>query len=189
MDRRAALRALALGAPLLAQQGTTARQDSSLTKLAAPDLAGRSQSEVTPFDNNPDIVAIEQKLKCTCGCDLSVYSCRTTDFSCMTSPAMHRMVIRLYQDHQTAEQILAAFVAKDGDAVLMAPPRTGFNLVGYYLPGALIAMVGASLLFFFYSRRARVVAASSPGGSDGTGAGLSATDAALLADELKNLDR
>ena len=185
MDRRTALKTLGF-APLLMQQGA-GRQDSSLTKLAAPDIAGRSQDPVSAFDNNPDIVAIEQKLKCTCGCDLSVYTCRTTDFSCMTSPAMHRMVIRLYQDHQSADQILAAFVAKEGDAVLMAPPRRGLNLIGYYLPGGLIALVGAALLFYFSTRRAAARAASA--GIDVTNTGLSAADQARLADELRNLDR
>jgi cytochrome c-type biogenesis protein CcmH len=185
MHRRSALAALFVGAPVLWRQQGQRGTDSATSHLGAPDLAGRPQSRVTPFDNNPDIVAIEQKLRCTCGCNLSVYTCRTTDFTCETSPAMHQDVIQLYQQHQTAEQILAAFVAKDGETVLMAPPREGFNLVAYYLPGTVIALAGAIILFSFQRRR-RVAAAQAPA-VNLAGAGLSADDAARLEDELKRL--
>src|SRR6185436_17181881 len=30
---------------------------------------------------------LEQRIHCQCGCTLSVYICRTTDFSCQVSPA------------------------------------------------------------------------------------------------------
>ena len=187
MDRRAALKALGLGVPALVWQGRQG-QDSTATRLSAPELAGRPQERVTPFDNNPDIVAIEQKLRCTCGCNLSVYTCRTTDFTCMTSPAMHQMVIRLYQQQRSAEEILSAFVAKEGETVLMSPPRVGFNLAAYFVPGAMIALVGSALLFFFYARRGRITPAPA-GPIDLSDAGLSSADAARLEDELKRLGR
>lgn len=188
MDRRAALKALGAGVPLLfAVQGRTgSTPDSVLARLANPEWAGRSQSRVTAFDNDAYVVAIEQKLRCTCGCNLSVYTCRTTDFTCTTSPALHQRVIELYQQHQTAEQILAAFVAEHGETVLMAPPRTGFNLAAYYVPGIVIAVVGSAFLAFVVRRSRRPVPAASGGMA---GAGLSAADAARLEDELRQLDR
>ena len=184
MDRRTALKTLGL-VPAFVLQGRAGGQDSSLSRLTAPEWAGRPQDRVTPFDNNPDIVAVEQKLRCTCGCNLSVYTCRTTDFTCTTSPAMHQTVIRLYQQRQTAEQILAAFVAKDGETVLMAPPKVGFNLAAYFVPGSLIALVGAAMLYFFYARRGRMAPATGISLAD---AGISQSDAQRLADELKHLE-
>jgi len=32
---------------------------------------------------------LEHQIHCQCGCNLDVYTCRTTDFSCSVSPAMH----------------------------------------------------------------------------------------------------
>ena len=38
---------------------------------------------------------LEHEIKCQCGCPLDVYTCRTTDFSCSVSPAMHADVLGL----------------------------------------------------------------------------------------------
>lgn len=186
MDRRSALKAMGLGVPLVIQ-GRAGVQDTSLGKLVNPDWAGRGQSRITAFDNDEYVVAIEQKLKCTCGCNLSVYTCRTTDFTCATSPEMHQRVVALYQQHQTAEQILAAFVAEHGETVLMAPPRTGFNLAAYFVPGTVIAVVASGFLAYVVRRsRVAAVAPASPSMAD---AGISAADTALVEREMRQLDR
>ena len=35
-------------------------------------------------DNDDFIMGVEKTLKCQCGCNLDVYTCRTTDFTCNT---------------------------------------------------------------------------------------------------------
>ena len=77
---------------------------------------------------------LEHQLHCQCGCNLDVYTCRTTDFSCSVSPAMHADVMGLVGGGHTAQEILAAFKAIYGEKVLMAPNKSGFNLVGYTMP-------------------------------------------------------
>ena len=78
--------------------------------------------------------AVEHRIRCQCGCTLDVYTCRTTDFSCQVSPAMHRDVVALAAGGYSAQEILDAFVGVYGERVLMAPPAEGFNLFGWVAP-------------------------------------------------------
>jgi cytochrome c-type biogenesis protein CcmH len=120
--------------------------------LRDPLSVGRSRVPTNPGENSAEIQAIEKRLACNCGCTLDVFTCRTTDFSCTYSPALHREVLALRASGKTAQEILDAFVAKYGEKALMAPEPHGFNLAGYLLPGAAIA-AGAAGLFLFISRR------------------------------------
>ncbi|MEO8578092.1 MAG: cytochrome c-type biogenesis protein CcmH [Gemmatimonadales bacterium] len=86
--------------------------------------------------------ALEHELKCQCGCVLDVYTCRTTDFSCGVSPAMHHDVMNLVSGGYTAPEILAAFQKVYGEQVLMSPLKEGFNWVGYLMPFAALITGG-----------------------------------------------
>lgn len=92
---------------------------------------------------------LEHQIHCQCGCNLDIYTCRTTDFACSVSPAMHADVMGLVTGGHSAQEILAAFKAVYGEKVLMAPVKSGFNLVGYTMPfvalGAGAVVVGALL--------------------------------------------
>jgi cytochrome c-type biogenesis protein CcmH len=78
--------------------------------------------------------ALEHRLHCQCGCTLDVYTCRTTDFTCPVSPAMHGDVVTLAAAGYSPDEILSAFTAVYGERVRMAPLRTGFNWAGYLAP-------------------------------------------------------
>lgn len=122
--------------------------DTSRGRLAAPEMAGRSHAPVTARDNDSLVRAIEGKIRCTCGCNLDVFTCRTTDFTCTTSPAMHRAVLARLDSGMTAPQVLAAFEKQYGEVVLMAPPKRGFNLAAYIMPfvGLLAGLVIVGLV-------------------------------------------
>ncbi len=91
--------------------------------------------------------ALEHQIRCQCGCTLDVYTCRTTDFSCQVSPAMHRDVMTLVEGGYSAQEILDAFVGTYGERALMAPKKEGFNWAGYLVPfGALAAGAAAVLV-------------------------------------------
>lgn len=85
---------------------------------------------------------LEHQIKCQCGCVLDVYTCRTTDFSCSVSPAMHGDVMTLVEGGYNSAQILGAFQSVYGEQILMAPLRKGFNLVGYLLPSLVLVTGG-----------------------------------------------
>jgi len=114
-------------------------------RLWDPARAGRPLGPVTAADNDAGIRAIEKQLHCTCGCNLDVYTCRTTDFTCTVSPAMHQQVVALAERGVTGQQILEQFVREHGVAILMAPPKRGFNLAGYFVPSLLIVAAGVVL--------------------------------------------
>lgn len=150
-----------------AQQGSTQlpRQDSLAGRgdagtLMDPSVAGRSRQPTTPGENDADIKAIEQQLACSCGCTLDIFTCRTTDFTCTYSPALHREVLALRDDGRTAREILDAFVAKYGEKALMAPKPQGFNLWGYLLPGFVVGSAAVALAAVL-RRRAAVAGRSS----------------------------
>ena len=156
MNRRSLL--VALAAPvalrrLLAQEPTP--KTGAADPLRDPGSVGQLRAEANPLDNNETIKGIERRLKCTCGCNLDIFTCRTTDFTCTYSPELHQDVMALYQAGQTAEQIVAAFVAKHGEQILLAPPARGFNVLGYILPTTAV-ILGAGTLGFVLLRRHRV---------------------------------
>jgi cytochrome c-type biogenesis protein CcmH len=164
LSRRRFLQTLALGtAPLGALQGV---QDSlagggTTGTLRDPTAVGRPRRPTDAKENDAEIQAIEQKLACNCGCTLDVFTCRTTDFSCTYSPALHREVLALRNEGKTAREILDAFVAKYGEKALMAPKPQGFNLWGYLLPGAAIVAAGAALVAVLRRREAIASASGS----------------------------
>ena len=96
---------------------------------------------------------LEHQIHCQCGCVLDVYTCRTTDFSCSVSPAMHADVMGLVSGGYGASEILAAFKAVYGEKVLMAPVKSGFNLVGYTMP--FVALGAGAVLVAALIRRWR----------------------------------
>lgn len=164
-SRRDFLHYAALGVlPVLAQGGvdqdTTKQQAGGVVpdRLGEPFLGGRLVDSTDKWDNDAGIIAIERRLRCRCGCMLDVYTCRTTDFICTVSPEMHREVIALIEAGKTPEQVIQAFIASDGEKVLMSPPTSGFNIAGYIVPGLAITAIGLVLAAYLSRRRAVAVA-------------------------------
>ena len=149
-------------------------------RLWDPSRAGRPVDPVTARDNDAAIQAIEKRIRCTCGCNQDVYTCRTTDFTCTTSPAMHRRVLALAAQGKTGQQIIDAFVKENGVAILMAPPRRGFNLAGYFVPS--LAILAAGVILTLVLRRWTRAAGPEPAVSPHA-------DVAPSPEELERLDR
>ncbi|MGQ0702858.1 MAG: cytochrome c-type biogenesis protein CcmH [Gemmatimonadales bacterium] len=150
-----------LGGRRAASQGgaDTARQPQlpRADRLYDPSVV-QERAPATPADNDPIVKDIEHRLKCTCGCNLDVYTCRTTDFTCTYSPALHREVLALRAEGKSPDQVVEAFVARYGESILMAPPPEGFNLAAYVVPGSVVAAVALVLAAVLVrrSRRLRV---------------------------------
>ncbi len=163
-----------------------AAQDSlEASPLWDPSRAGRPIGPRGARDNDENLKAIEHRLRCTCGCNLDVYTCRTTDFTCATSPAMHRRVLELYEAGTTPEEIIEAFVAEYGEIVLMAPKKEGFNIVGYVMPFVVLILGLTGLVWFIRTRITRAAAVSGGAGEVDVAA-VSPEDMERLNEELKN---
>jgi len=145
-----------------------------------------SVQPVTAKDNDAAIQAIEKRIKCTCGCGLDVYTCRTTDFTCPVSPKMHAQVLALAATGKNADQIIAAFVQEHGLEILMAPPKHGFNLIGWGTPWAVVLVAGVALGFAMvrWVRRG----APQPAAAAGAPAGASAAELEGLQEALRRTE-
>ena len=178
----AGLLLLCAGAPtrLCAQTLDSLPNPGASGKLWDPSRAGRPMAPVTARDNAATTQAIEKRLRCTCGCSLDVYTCRTTDFTCTTSPAMHQRVLALEDQGKSGPEIVDAFVRENGVSILMAPPKHGFNLAGYFTPAVLI-LVAAAVLIVVLRRWTRRVAPATPG--------VSAPAVSASPEELERLNR
>jgi cytochrome c-type biogenesis protein CcmH len=127
---------------------------------------------------------LEHHIHCQCGCNLDVYTCRTTDFSCQVSPAMHRDVMALVAGGYSGPEIIAAFKAVYGDRVLMAPPSTGFDLAAWITP--FVALSAGIALVLVVLRRLRAPAlapAISPAITEATPAEQARLDALVRNDD------
>jgi len=154
--RQAALGGLALAGAGVARAQQGAQGGDATGRLYNPG-AVQQRTPTVGADNDQMIMEVEKTLKCQCGCNLDIYTCRTTDFTCTTSPALHRDIVALRSNGLTAEQIREEFVREYGEQALMAPKAEGFNLAGYFVPG-LVMLTGVGLLTAWILRRQREVA-------------------------------
>ncbi len=190
MNRRTLLAALV--APVALQRlgaQTQAPKTGAADPLRDPASVGQLRAEANPLDNNETVKDIERRLKCTCGCNLDIFTCRTTDFTCTYSPELHKEVIALYQAGQNADEIVAAFVAKHGEQVLLAPPARGFNILGYILPTVAVVLAAGTLGFVLVRRhRLRLEAQAAAPIRSASSSGLTAEQQANLDRALNELD-
>ncbi len=159
----------------------------SVGRLAAPEAAGRPADVVTARDNEELVKAIEHKIHCTCGCNLDVFTCRTTDFTCSTSPAMHRMVLARLDAGMTEAQVLASFQQQYGEMIFMAPPKHGFNWAAYLMPYAALA-VGLGLVGAVARRWFRATPKAGPAAEPGAEGGASPEELERLKRELEKFE-
>lgn len=189
--------ALFTGSRLAAQQpgGRGMLHDSSVvmdsSNLFAMDQGAARQVNLPPKPNaTPQLTdlqrdELEHKIHCQCGCTLDVFTCRTTDFSCQVSPAMHRDIVALVQGGYSAQEIIDAFVNVYGDRVLMAPRKSGFDLLAWVTPGIAVLIVGALLVVVLRRWRGAPVehAPATVTGVDATADELAQLEAAIRRDE------
>jgi cytochrome c-type biogenesis protein CcmH len=187
----AAVTALVLAAlaPVrLPAQDTTAARDS-VARLWAPGMV-QERDRASERENDSTVHWIEAQLRCTCGCNLDVYTCRTTDFTCATSPAMHRVVLARLDSGMTAPQVIARFEQQYGQAVLMAPPRRGFNWTAYIMPfvglGVGLAVVTGLMRRWIRSRAREALAEAETPSEPAVGA--SAEELERLKKELERFE-
>ena len=193
MDRRRFLAAAGAGAALLlVPRGARAQEGGAQENTGAANMPMESDryKPVRLAAKGPPVMdtnardALEHHLHCQCGCNLDVYTCRTTDFSCEVSPAMHKDVMALVSGGYSAPEIIKAFTTVYGDRVLMAPPSTGFDLTAWLAPfgalGAGIVLVLLLLRRWHAPAAARSVAAAP---TDATPSEQARLDALLRSDD------
>jgi cytochrome c-type biogenesis protein CcmH len=180
-----ALLANGLGAQQVQPNSAPMEQDAYRPTIRPP------KPDATPQLTDDQRDALEHRIKCQCGCILDVYTCRTTDFACQVSPAMHRDVLRLVAGGYGAEEILAAFVETYGEVAMTEPKKEGFNWAGYFAPS--VALVTGAIVLTVMLRKwaaeskqgADARAAAAVGVPGSSVAGMSTDDVARLERALR----
>ncbi|AMW04352.1 cytochrome c-type biogenesis protein [Gemmatimonas phototrophica] len=98
-----------------------------------------------PTMDAKQVEAFERELACPCPCTLDIYTCRTTDFTCGISPAVHGDIQRLVDGGYTGDEIMQALTGTYGDFILNAPRKEGFSLVAWFAPFAALAVGGVGI--------------------------------------------
>ena len=193
---RSAALAVGGGATSAAAQQRGAMHDSSIvrdtTNLFAMDQSAAKAVRLPPKPNATPVLTnvqrdeLEHYIRCQCGCTLDVFTCRTTDFSCQVSPAMHADILALVQGGYGAQEILDAFVSTYGERALMAPKKSGFNLLAWFTPG--VAVLVAGTLIAVWLRRWKnepppILSASTTAPIDATQDELARLEAAVRGDD------
>ncbi|MES3033291.1 MAG: cytochrome c-type biogenesis protein CcmH [Gemmatimonadota bacterium] len=136
----------ALAPRLRAQEPAQGAANIEMPQTAYKPVALPKKAGAKPMVTQLERDALERGLKCACPCKLDVFTCRTTDFQCGISPAMHSDVVRLVDGGYSADEIVAAFTTVYGERVLMAPVKEGFNIAGYVVPFITLGIGGTMLV-------------------------------------------
>jgi cytochrome c-type biogenesis protein CcmH len=199
MRRREFLTRLATGGAVVLAAQQLAAQDAAPPQGSTSNLFDMDQEAArgvvrppkrgaAPSMTNDERDTLEHALRCQCGCTLDVYTCRTTDFSCQVSPAMHRDVMALVEGGYSAREIIDAFVDTYGERVLMAPKKEGFNWAGYIVPFAALGAGAAAVAVVLRGMQRRSVQVAGSHGpvvarTDGTADELARLQAAIRRDD------
>lgn len=149
-----------LGAIAAMPRAAWAQQEPNTGAANVPMDENRYRPVRLPAKRTPVLLTdaqrdlLEHQIHCQCGCNLDVYTCRTTDFSCPVSPAMHKDVMALVAGGYSGREILDAFVSVYGPRVLMAPKKQGFDLAGWVMPFVALG-AGTALVVTLLRRWAR----------------------------------
>ncbi|MDE3200687.1 MAG: cytochrome c-type biogenesis protein CcmH [Acidobacteriota bacterium] len=89
---------------------------------------------------------LNHRLMCGCGCNQLLGECNHV--GCPASPAMLQELSKYLQAGLSDQAILTKFANEYGMTVLAAPPKSGFNLVAWIAPFAVLAagLLGTILL-------------------------------------------
>jgi cytochrome c-type biogenesis protein CcmH/NrfF len=132
------------------------RLRSSLLFLAAAALM-LGQGGI-PLEN-ARVRYLGEQLACLCGCGSSVTSCNM--LHCHFSDPARQKLLTMVNAGMSDAAIFDAFVKENGPRVLLKPPAEGFNLVGWVMPFAALA-IGLVIVWWFIQRFRRPLAVAGP---------------------------
>jgi cytochrome c-type biogenesis protein CcmH len=101
---------------------------------------------------------IEEALTCQCGCGLTVHSCNHVQ--CPSGIPLKEEIATQLAGGKNKAEVLSYFAGKYGEKILSAPTTTGFNLVAWVMPFAVVVV--AAVIIIVVSRRWRREPAAPP---------------------------
>src|SRR5262245_50400271 len=80
-------------------------------------------------------------IRCDCGCHpQSVLAC-----ACSHAEGMREAIAKEARAGRTAEEIIAGYVARSGESILVVPRAEGFNLLAWLGPGVALVLAIAAI--------------------------------------------
>lgn len=168
-----------------AQDAAAAAQPAEMTSDSYKPVVRPAKPDARPTMNVKQVEDFERNLACPCPCTLDIYTCRTTDFQCGISPAVHGDIQRLVDGGYTADEIMLALTDTYGDFILNAPRKEGFSLLAWFAPFAAVAFgalgIGALLRSWrVNAKQAATVRAAGPVSLQDTGVDATPDELARL---------
>jgi len=94
---------------------------------------------------------LEEALTCQCGCGLTVHACN--HLQCPSGIPLKQEIASELALGKTREEILSYFSGKYGEKILSAPTTTGFNIVAWVTPFAVVLL--STMVIVLLTRRWR----------------------------------
>jgi cytochrome c-type biogenesis protein CcmH len=107
-------------------------------------------------DNDPRVREAASQLACYCGCSTQSIA----DCTCGVASKSRGEILASLEEGSSAQQVVDSWVDRFGTRILLEPPRKGFNLLGWFLPG--VVLLAAGLILVLVMRRWRVSGVETP---------------------------
>ncbi len=86
---------------------------------------------------------LEESLTCQCGCGLTVHACN--HLQCPSGIPLKEEIASQLALGKTQPEVLSYFAGKYGEKILSSPTTTGFNIVAWVTPFA-VMLIAAALI-------------------------------------------
>jgi cytochrome c-type biogenesis protein CcmH len=109
---------------------------------------------------------LEESLTCQCGCGLTVHACN--HLQCPSGIPLKEEIASQLALGKTREQVLSFFSGKYGEKILSSPTTSGFNIIAWVMPFAVV-LIAATIIVVLtrrWRRRPRPDAAPAPSAAD-----------------------
>jgi cytochrome c-type biogenesis protein CcmH len=96
---------------------------------------------------------LEESLTCQCGCGLTVHACN--HLQCPSGIPLKEEIASQLALGKTREQVLSYFSGKYGEKILSSPTTSGFNLIAWVMPFAVV-LIAATIIVVLARRWRRL---------------------------------
>jgi cytochrome c-type biogenesis protein CcmH len=156
--------------------------------LAALGLAAACLASPAAAATEDPAEKVESRLMCYCGCtDLTVHVC-----NCGTAAGIKSDIRQRLATGQSPDQVVDAYVAQYGEQIRSSPTTSGFNLLAWVTPFAVLFAAGAAVILLVrrWGVRGAIPGPSHPGMAHPAAAGAASSGAAgAPAPDRKTLER
>ncbi len=155
----------------------------AIALAAAVSPAAAWSGPVPPGADRREVEKAAKEILCDCGCHpQSVYEC-----ACGRAEQMWDEIGADVAAGKSGDQVIAGYVARYGERILIAPKAVGFNLVAWLAPGIALLAVGAGLVIVLRRWAGRAAPASETGGGPAAERRLDPEYVARLERDLENM--